>query len=362
MFVEPRLACEVRYTEVTSDGSLRQPVFLRLRDDKAPEECAHPLHASAVSLDAPRPESPEATPDPEAQRPEVSLTNLDKVFWPKEKITTGDLIEYHRRIAPWILPYLRDRPLVLTRYPDGVEGKSFFQKDAPQWAPSWVRTERMWSEHANREIHYFVCDELEQLLYVINMGTIPLHVWSSRVATLQHPDWCILDLDPKGAPLEHVVRVAREIRRLCTSIELPTYVKTSGSTGVHVLLPLGRQLTFSQSRQLAGVLARTVVERLPEIATVARRVSSRQGRVYVDYLQNGHGQLLVAPFCVRPLAGAPVSMPLRWREVTRRLTRGRYTIHNAAARRRRLGGDPLLPLLGETPDLMEALERLQSRV
>jgi bifunctional non-homologous end joining protein LigD len=187
-------------------------------------------------------------------------------------------------------------------------------------------------------------------------------VWSSRVATLQHPDWCILDLDPKGAPLEHVVRVAREIRRLCTSIELPTFAKTSGSTGVHVLIPLGRQLTFAQSRQLAGVLAQTVVEYLPEIATVARRVSSRQGRVYVDYLQNGHGQLLVAPFCVRPLPGAPVSMPLRWTEVTRRLNLGRYTIANAAARMRRLGEDPLQPVLDTKPDLLDVLERLQDRV
>ena len=139
-------------------------------------------------------------------------------------------------------------------------------------------------------------------------------------------------------------------------------MKTSGSTGVHVLIPLGRQLTFAQSRQLAGVLARTVVERLPEIATVARRVSSRHGRVYVDYLQNGHGQLLVAPFCVRPLPGAPVSMPLRWREVTRRLDLGRYTIANAAARMRRLGDDPLRPLLEAKPDLIGALERLQERV
>jgi bifunctional non-homologous end joining protein LigD len=361
VFVEPELVCEVRYTELTSEGSLRQPVFLRLRDDKAPEECAHPMHASAVAAEAEPEPGPSASAAPEEPR-EVAFSNLDKVFWPQEKITKGDLIEYHRRIAPWILPYLRDRPLVLTRYPDGVEGKSFFQKDAPEWAPSWVRTERMWSEHANREIHYFVCDELEQLLYVVNMGTIPLHVWSSRVATLQHPDWCILDLDPKGAPFEHVVRIAREARRLCESIELPTHVKTSGSTGLHVLIPLGRQLTYAQSRQLAGLLAHTIVERLPEIATVTRRVSSRKGRVYVDYLQNGHGQLLVAPFCVRPLPGAPVSMPLRWTEVTRRLDLGRYTIANAAARMRRLGEDPLQPVLETKPDLLGALERLQEAV
>ncbi|MEN8182366.1 MAG: DNA ligase D [Myxococcota bacterium] len=355
-WVEPRLVCEVRYAELTSDGSLRQPVFLHLRDDKTPEECLHPEPSEA------EPVAVEASPDPEPEPRDVPFTNLDKVFWPEEGFSKGDLIDYHRRVAPWILPYLADRPLVLTRYPDGILGKSFFQKDAPQWVPSWVRTERMWSEHASREIHYFVCDELEQLLYVVNLGTIPLHVWSSRVASLQQPDWCILDLDPKGAPFADVVRVARELRTLCRSIELPSYAKTSGSTGVHVLIPLGRQLTFEQSRQLALVLARAVVGRLPEIATVTRRVSARKGRVYVDALQNGHGRLLAAPFCVRPLPDAPVSMPVRWREVSARLDPGRYTLRTAAARLRRLGEDPLRPVLEDRPDLLGALERLQELV
>ncbi len=158
------------------------------------------------------------------------------------------------------------------------------------------------------------------------------------------------------------MRVAREARRLCESIELPTFVKTSGSTGLHVLIPLGRQLTFAQSRQLAVVLARTLAERLPEIATVARRLSARQGRVYVDALQNGHGQLLVAPFCVRPLPGAPVSMPLRWREVSPRLDLARHTLRNAATRMKRLGEDPLHPVLDTRPDLLGALSRLQERL
>jgi bifunctional non-homologous end joining protein LigD len=152
-----------------------------------------------------------------------------------------------------------------------------------------VRTEQMWSEHAEREVNYFVCDDLESLLYVINMGTIPLHVWGSRVADLQHPDWCILDLDPKGAPFADVVALAREIHGICDELALPSYPKTSGSSGLHVLIPLGGRLTFAQCQMLAELIARLVVQRRPEIATIARAVRAREGKVYVDFGQNGHG-------------------------------------------------------------------------
>jgi bifunctional non-homologous end joining protein LigD len=352
VWVEPLLVGEVRFAEVTADGLLRQPSWIALRDDKEPVEC---IRAGEGEEGSPEP-LPEVVSGDERS---VPFTNLEKVFWPADAFTKGDLIDYHRRVAPWLLAYLRDRPLVLTRYPDGIEGKSFFQKDAPEWVPDWVRTEQMWSEHAEREVNYFVCDDLDSLLYVINMGTIPLHVWSSRVADLQHPDWCILDLDPKGAPFSQVVTLAREIRAICEEVALPAYPKTSGSSGLHVLMPLGGQLTFEQSRMLAELLARWVVARHPEIATIARSVRAREGKVYVDHLQNGHGRLLVAPFSVRPLPGAPVSMPLRWREVNARLDPRRYTIRNAVARMSRLdGGDPLAPVLDSAPDLAAALARL----
>jgi len=353
VWVEPRLVGEVRYAEVTADGLLRQPSWIGLREDKEPGECTRE-GAEPPTAPAEAPVVPAAA----AGDREVPFTNREKVFWPEEGFTKGDLIDYHRRIAPWLLPYLRDRPLVMTRYPDGIEGKSFFQKDAPAWVPAWVRTEQMWSEHAEREVNYFVCDDLESLLYVINMGTIPLHVWSSRVADLPHPDWCILDLDPKGAPFSDVIALAREIRAICDELALPSYPKTSGSSGLHVLIPLGGRLTFEQSRMLAELLARVVVARRPEIATVARTLRAREGKVYLDFLQNGHGRLLVAPFSVRPLSGAPVSMPLRWSEVNGRLDPRRYTIRNAAARMKRLGDDPIGPVLGEAPDLEAALARL----
>jgi bifunctional non-homologous end joining protein LigD len=292
----------------------------------------------------------------------VALTNVDKVFWPAEGYTKGDLLEYYRAIAPWALPYLKDRPLVLTRFPDGIEGKSFFQKDAPSWAPDWLRTEALWSEHGVREIHYFVCDSVEGLLYVANMGAIPLHVWSSRVANLARPDWCILDIDPKGAPFAGAVAIARSIRALCEEIALPSFVKTSGSEGIHVLVPLGGQMGFEQSRRLAELLAQVVVGELPEVATVERAPKKRGGKVYLDTLQNGHGKLLAAPFSARPLPAAPVSMPLRWSEVNARLDPRRFTIRNAVSRMKRLGADPLRGVLDTTPDLLGALDRLITRV
>ena len=354
-WVEPRLVAEVRYAEVTPEGVLRQPSFVGLRDDKGPDECVRP--------DPPQPRLDDLaeTAISEVERA-VPFSNLEKVFWPDEGITKGDLVEYHRSVAPWLLPYLADRPLVLTRYPDGIDGKSFYQKDAPEWVPDWIRREVVYSEHAEREVHYFVCDDLESLLYVINLGTIPLHVWPSRTASLARPDWCILDLDPKGAPFADVVRLAKLIHELCEELELPSFPKTSGSTGLHVLLPLGARLTYDQSRTFAELLARLVVQRAPEIATTVRNPRGREGKVYVDYLQNRHGQLLVSPFSVRPLAGAPVSMPLRWREVSGRLSNERFTLRNAAARMRRLGEDPGAGVLAEEADLARALARISERL
>jgi len=364
VWVQPRLVCEVRFTERTRDGLLRHPSFLRLRDDKPPEECRLEHIGRADTEDdasTAEPEFPEETLSPPvAATPErvVPFTNRDKVFWPEEGYTKGDLIDYHRKIAPWLLPYLQERPLVMTRYPDGITGKSFFQKDAPEWVPGWVRTERLWSEQAQREVGYFVCDDLPSLLYIVNMGTIPLHVWSSRVTDLGRPDWCILDLDPKGASFADVVRVAKTVRDLCAEVEIESFPKTSGASGLHVLIPLGGALTYEQSRSFAELLARVVTERAGDVATVTRQVRAREGKVYVDYLQNGHGRLLVSPFAVRPLAGAPVSMPLRWSEVGGRLDPRRFHIKNAVKRMRRLGVDPLREVLGAGADVPRALARL----
>jgi len=361
-WVEPALIAEVRYKEWTDEGLLRQPVFVRFRDDKKPEECVKPGNGKREAGNESDPTSPVSpVPFPEERR-EVRFSNLEKVFWPDEGYTKGDLIEYYRAVSRWMLPYLADRPLVLTRFPDGITGKSFFQKDAPEYAQAFVRTVTIWSEDSQRDLDYFVCDNESSLLYIANMAALLLHVWSSRVSTLETPDWCILDLDPKEAPFTDVVTVAKAVRALCEDIGLPTGIKTSGSTGLHVLIPLGRQVTYEQSRTLGGLLARVIAAELPEIATVTRQVQKRDGKVYLDYVQNGHGRLLVAPFSARPLPGAPVSMPLKWSEVTPKLDIRKFTIKTAPPRMTKLGEDPLRPVLDLKPELVTALERLNARL
>ncbi len=357
-WVTPALVCEVRYKELTEEGLLRQPVFLRFRDDKPPEDCMLRSGESAVEGGLRGVAAGSARTVSHAP---PQLTNLDKIFWPAEGYTKGDLVQYYRTIAPWMLRYLADRPLVMTRYPDGIDGKSFFQKDAPGYAPEWVRTETVYSDDAEREIRYFVVDEADQLVYIANLGTIPIHVWASRVATLEQPDWSIIDLDPGDAPFAHVVEIARAARDLCAGIMLPCAVKTSGSSGLHLMLPLGRQCTHVQARQLAELLAVVLVAQLPEIATVRRLPQQREGKVYVDYLQNGRGKLLVAPFCVRPLPGAPVSTPLGWEEVGPDLRIRDFTIRTVPERVAHLEGDPLEVVLAARPDLAQVLGKLQDR-
>jgi len=354
-WVEPRLVCEVRFTSFTQDGGIRHPAFLGLRSDKRPEACRR---EEAIVL----PEAEEiAVTEPPRAEPRVNLTNVKKVFWPAEGYTKGDLIAYYDAVAPLLLPYLQDRPLVLTRYPDGITGKSFFQKDAPEFAPAWVRTERIYSKDAEREIDYFVVNDAETLRYVINMGTIPLHLWSSRLGSLDRPDWLILDLDPKGAPFTDVVKVARALHRILDELALPNYAKTSGATGLHILIPLGARYSHEESRTFGRLLALLGVEAEPEIATIVRPLRGREGKVYLDYVQNGHGRTIVAPFSVRPLPGAPVSCPLRWAEVTARLDPGRFTIKTLSKRFEKLG-DPLAPVLGESIDLAAAISRIEQRV
>lgn len=268
-WVEPTLVCEVRFTEWTKDGGIRHPAFLGLRTDKRPEECRR---EKPVDIAARVPSLVESFPPAE-----VKITNPKKVFWPADGYTKTDLVEYYVAMAPYLLPYLRDRPVVLTRYPDGITGKSFFQKDAPEFTPAWVRTERIYSKDAEREIDYFIVNDVETLRYVINLGTIPLHLWSARVDALDRPDWLILDLDPKGAPFTDVVKVARQLHRILDELDLPSYVKTSGATGLHILIPLGACYTHEEARTFARLLALLGVEAMPNLATLARPIRAREG-------------------------------------------------------------------------------------
>jgi bifunctional non-homologous end joining protein LigD len=365
-WVEPRLVCEVRFAEWTRDGGLRHPAFLGLRTDKKPEECRREeeMKIEEVAEDPAPPARAAAKPAAAAGRPsapEVRVTNAKKVFWPAEGYTKGDLVQYYETVAPLLLPYLRDRPVVLTRYPDGITGKSFFQKDAPVYVPDWLRTETVHSGDGERDIRYFVIDDLPSLRYVANLGTIPLHFWSARIGSLEHPDWLVLDLDPKEAPFAHVVRVARALKEILDELKLPSYIKTSGATGLHVLLPMGRRYTHEETRTFARLLAMLTVDAVPEISTVTRSIRGRGGKVYVDFGQNGRGNTIVAPYSVRPLPGAPASCPLRWDEVTARLDPARFTIRTIPERFEKMD-DPMVPVLGAGVDVASALASIERRM
>ena len=356
-WIEPELVVQVRYREWPVDSALRFPVFERLRRDKTARECTMPLRRTG---DDPLTDVAQQPVELEYDAParELRLSNLNKLFWKADGITKGELIEYYRAIAPALLPYLKDRPTVLTRYPDGIDGEMFYQKDMPAWVPPWLRTTTLWSEHSQREIHYVMIDDADGLAYVANLGSIPIHAWASRSVSLEKPDWAIVDLDPKNAPREHVVPLALAIHALCDAAGLPNYVKTSGQTGLHVLIPLGGQCTFEQARTLAYLIGMLVESQHPTMATTARNPAARGGRVYLDWGQNAHGQLLVAPYSVRPVAGAPVSMPLAWDEVVPGLDPKQFHIRNAVDRAAAWSVDPCLAVLTERPDLESALTRL----
>jgi len=374
-WVEPHYVCEVQYADITPDGLLRHSSFLRLRNDKRPDECERRwvedrsqtpgsdptgsdpnrfVTSTGSDVDAVLPNPIAASPQPRT----INFSNLKKLYWPAEKFTKGDLIDYYRAVANWILPYLKNRPLVMTRFPDGIDGKQFYQKDAPEFAPEWVRTHPIWSDESQRNVKYFVCDDADSLLYIANLGCIPIHIWASSVGSLEQCDWCVIDLDPKEAPFSDVIRCAQVLHRLCEQIGLPHYVKTTGKTGLHIMVPLARRCTYEQSRTLGELLARVMLRDVGDIATITRHVTKRGDKVYLDYLQNRHGQTIVAPFSVRPLPGATVSMPLQWDEVVDGLNPKDYTIRNALERMERLGTDPVAPVLSEVPDLGGVLARL----
>jgi len=341
----PSLVCEVRYKNWPAGLALREPAFLRFRPDKTPQECPTPHEGMANQSLAP--------PGTKG----VALSHPNKVFFPDDGLTKGDLFAYYRAVSPWLLPYFRDRPLMMTRYPDGIHGKSFFQKGKPEKAPSFIRSVRVRNEEERRDIDQIVCDDEPTLEWCVTMGAIPFHLPASRVASPALADWTVIDLDPKEAPFRHVVQLALGLKELCDSVELPAFAKLSGSTGMHVLMPLGAQLDHAGARQLAELLAALLTQRFPAIATLDRVVHRRGGKVYLDALQNGAGKVLAAPLCVRPYVGAPVAMTLRWDEVNEALEPKRFTIRNAIAHLER-HGDPMAPVLTSKPPLEVVLSKL----
>jgi bifunctional non-homologous end joining protein LigD len=298
-WVEPKLAAEVTFAERTREGRLRAPVFLGIRDDV-------PVERPPMDAEVRR------------GRKTLRLSNLDKPFWPDEGITKGELLAYYRDVAKVLVPHLRKRPFTMKRYPDGWQGKSFFQKQAPSHMPDWIETAAFPAstrEGEKKVIDYALVDDELALLWMVNMGCIDMHTWASRADRPERPDWVMFDLDPsEGATFEEVVRVALLVRETLDVLGLESVPKTSGSRGIHVLVPIARRHGFGEVREFAGIVAGALARAHPGLVTTEWTKAKRRG-VLVDANQNGPGKTTASVYSVRPRAGAPVSTPLRWDEV-----------------------------------------------
>jgi len=325
-WVEPRLVAEVEFAEWTHEGRLRAPSYLRIREDRE-------------APDVRRERAPLPSLLKQGNR-ELRLSNLDKPFWPDEGITKGDLIAYYRDVAEVLVPHLRRRPFTMKRYPDGWQGKSFFQKNAPSHMPEWI--ERAPLPASTREgeekiIDYALVDDELALLWMANMGCIDLHAWSSRVDKPERPDWVMFDLDPaEGSTFEDVVEVALLVRETLDVLGLESVPKTSGSRGIHVLVPIARRHGFDEVREFAGIVAGALARAHPGLVTTEWARAKRRG-VLVDANQNGPGKTTASVYSVRPRAGAPVSTPLRWDEVVPGLDHHSFTMDVVLERVRRDG-------------------------
>ncbi|UAY53695.1 DNA ligase D [Ferruginibacter albus] len=378
-WLKPILVCEVAFTEMTSDGIMRHPSFEGMRIDKKASEVVrekakvttktvketNALHKSNVITARGKTERKtllNPTDDTQVRQingHELKFNNLHKLYWPKEKITKRDLLNYYYQVAPYILPYLKDRPQSMLRHPDGITGQSFFFKDITGKAPDWLETFLYHSDADNRDRKYLVAKDEASLLYMASLGCIEMNPWHSRVQKEDYPDWCIIDLDPAKNTFDQVIEAARVTKDILESLGIEGYPKTSGSTGMHIYIPLGAKYTYEQSKEFARVIARMVHEQLPKFTSIERTVKDRKGKMYIDFLQNRPQATVSAPYSVRPKPGATVSMPLHWDEVKPGLKMSDFTIMNAVDRIRS-EGDIFKPVIGKGIDMQKAIKKFET--
>jgi bifunctional non-homologous end joining protein LigD len=348
VWVEPKLVAEVEFVEWTHDGHLRAPSYQGLREDKAPEQ---------VHREEPLPN------EIRKGNRVLRLSNLDKLFWPEEGITKGDLIRYYRDVAPALVPHLKGRPFTMKRYPDGWKGKFFFQKDAPTHMPDWIKRAEITvttrdSPRQRRRIQAPIVEDELGLLWMVNMGCIDCNTWYSRIDRPERPDWVLFDLDPSpDVGFAETVEVALLVKQALDALGLVSFPKTSGSEGMHVLVPIDRRSTYANTRRFAEVVAGAIARAHPRLATTEWTKAKRRG-VLIDANQNGEGKTIASVYSVRPKAGAPVSTPLRWEEVNESLDPGAFTM-DVVLERVNADGDLFEGVLTTKQSLARALKALQ---
>lgn len=343
-WVKPKLVADIGYTELTSENIFRHPVFLRLRDDKPV------MNLNEEIL----PEEPETK-----THKGVALTNQQKVFWPDEGYTKGDLINYYATVAEFILPHLKDRPMSLKRNPNGIKDEGFYHKDAGENAPSFVKVFPVQSESSNKVIDYIVCNNQKTLLYLANLGCIEMNPWNSRTQKPDNPTWLSIDIDPSEKnTFKEVVDVALVVKEICESAKLTSYCKTSGASGLHVYIPLKNKYDYETVRNFAKLIAGMVQEKLPDTTSIVRSLKKRGNKIYIDFLQNRSGQTLASVYSLRPIKGAQVSAALEWKEVNHNLSPAAFTIRSMPARLKKKG-DLFAGVLTDSNDLSKALRLLE---
>jgi bifunctional non-homologous end joining protein LigD len=380
-WLKPSLVCEVSFTEVTSDGVFRHPSFEGMRSDKKATEVTRETATSTTAvlsdleeetdsnnsalLSAPKSSGRQTllNPTEETQVKKIKghtlkFSNLSKIYWPEDGYTKRDMFNYYYQVAEYILPYLKDRPLSLNRFPNGIHGKSFYQKDVKGKAPSWAKT-FPYTTSDGEDKEFLVGGDEATLFYMTSLGCIEINPWFSRIQHPDNPDYCVIDLDPDKNTFDQVIEAAQEVKKILDVLEIPGFVKTSGSTGIHIYIPLNAKYSYDESQMFGKLIVSIVHEQLPGYTSMERQIKNRGGKMYLDFLQNRPGATIACPYSLRPKVGATVSMPLHWEEVKKGLTMKDFTIKNAIARIK-IEGDLFKGALGQGIDMEKALAKAQS--
>ncbi|MGE6355981.1 DNA ligase D [Flavobacterium sp. NPDC079362] len=376
-WLKPSLVCEVSFAEVTTDGVFRHPSFEGMRSDKKAadvvRETASPAaetvliaeknnglvkgaeHSGSKTLLNPT----EETQTKKIKGHSLTFSHLSKVYWPEDGYTKRDMFNYYYQAAEFILPYLKDRPLSLNRFPGGIHGKSFYQKDVKGKAPDWAKT-FPYTTSDGEDKEFLVGGDEATLLYMASLGCIEMNPWFSTIKHPDNPDYCVIDLDPdKSNTFEQVITAAQEVKKILDAMEITGYVKTSGSTGIHIYIPLGAKYSYDQSQMFGRLIVTIVQDQLPDFTSTERQIKNRNGKMYLDFLQNRPGATIACPYSLRPKIGATVSMPLHWEEIKKGLSMKDFNIENSIARMK-AEGDLFKGALQKGIDMKKALAKAQS--
>jgi bifunctional non-homologous end joining protein LigD len=379
VWLKPELVCEVSFAEVTDEGVFRHPSFKGLRSDKKATDVIREKETAVTDIIETAPETIAKhkiikepgnktkrtllNPNEESQVKtvngrELKFNNLGKVYWQEDNITKRDMFNYYYQVAEYILPYLKDRPLSLNRFPNGIHGPSFYQKDVKGKSPSWVKTFPYTTSDGEHK-EFLVGDDEATLLWMASLGCIEMNPWFSRIQSPDNPDYCVIDLDPDKNTFNQVIEAALEVKKVLDTISVPSYPKTSGSTGMHIYIPLAAKYTYDQSQMFGRLIVNLVHQQIPSYTSIERHIKNREGKMYLDFLQNRPGATIACPYSLRPKPGATVSMPLHWEEVKPGLSMKDFTITNSIARMRS-EGDIFKPVLGKGIDLHKTLKKAET--